>query len=191
MIDLKECPLDIMQKEKEINDVITEIIQRNVRSDVKFAPNCILEIGSFYGGSLWIWNTAFFPKKMMSIDYPVPPSDGRYEKMIESKAKWPELFKDTQFVAIDADSHKQETIDKVKKEFPDGIDFCFIDGDHSYDGCLADYKNYLPLMKKGSVMAFHDIARECKEVWQEIKKNHEFIECLDGNDTMGIGLIIV
>ena len=36
------------------------------------------------------------------------------------------------------------------------LDFLFIDGDHSYEGCAGDITSWLPHMKKGGVMAIHD-----------------------------------
>ena len=37
------------------------------------------------------------------------------------------------------------------------IDFLFIDGDHSLFGVMNDYVRFIPLVKKGGVIAFHDI----------------------------------
>jgi predicted O-methyltransferase YrrM len=37
------------------------------------------------------------------------------------------------------------------------IDLLFIDGDHSYDACLADWQAYMSLLKPGGWVAFHDI----------------------------------
>lgn len=37
------------------------------------------------------------------------------------------------------------------------IDMLFIDGDHSYDGCRADWQAYKPLLKSSGWVAFHDI----------------------------------
>lgn len=37
------------------------------------------------------------------------------------------------------------------------IDILFVDGDHSYEGCLADWQAYKPLLKAGAWVAFHDI----------------------------------
>lgn len=37
------------------------------------------------------------------------------------------------------------------------IDLLFIDGDHSYDGVLADWRVFGPALKAGSVVALHDI----------------------------------
>jgi predicted O-methyltransferase YrrM len=36
------------------------------------------------------------------------------------------------------------------------IDLAFIDGDHSFEGCLADLIAILPKMKKGSTILIHD-----------------------------------
>lgn len=45
----------------------------------------------------------------------------------------------------------------VVDEIPDGsLDLVFIDGDHSFNGCLNDITNYLPKLKSGGIMAGHD-----------------------------------
>jgi predicted O-methyltransferase YrrM len=38
------------------------------------------------------------------------------------------------------------------------VDFVFIDGDHSYEGCLRDIQAWLPKMKPNSILAGHDYA---------------------------------
>jgi len=38
------------------------------------------------------------------------------------------------------------------------IDLAFVDGDHSYEGALGDFRNVLPKMKKGGVILAHDCA---------------------------------
>lgn len=84
------------------------------------------------------------------------------------------------------------------------FDAVFIDGDHTYKGCKADYDNYSPLASK--LVAFHDIAPVSPheltterrrigvpQLWNELKASNETIEyvcsvhCSIG---MGIGVII-
>ena len=58
-------------------------------------------------------------------------------------------------------SRDPDIIEKVKTLLGGGqIDFLFIDGDHTYEGCKADYLNYGPLVRAGGVIAFHDIGNE-------------------------------
>lgn len=38
----------------------------------------------------------------------------------------------------------------------EALDFIYIDGDHSYDACLADLEAYYPKVKRGGILAGHD-----------------------------------
>lgn len=38
------------------------------------------------------------------------------------------------------------------------IDLLFLDGDHSYEGVLADLNNWTPFVKQGGVVVLHDVA---------------------------------
>jgi len=52
---------------------------------------------------------------------------------------------------------------KVGKEWENGpIDFLFIDGDHSYEGCRGDIEAWRPHVKRGGIIALHDYQ---KDVW--------------------------
>ena len=59
------------------------------------------------------------------------------------------------------------------------IDFLFLDGDHTYEGIRQDFEMYSPLVKKGGIIGFHDIAPHPPETdcdvfrfWNEIKLNY-------------------
>lgn len=52
-------------------------------------------------------------------------------------------------------SHDQSTIDILKKNITD-IDILFIDGDHSYDGVLADFTMYETMVKPNGYIVFDD-----------------------------------
>lgn len=66
---------------------------------------------------------------------------------------------------------------KAAHEFFKEIDFLFIDGDHQDDGIQRDLKNWLPKVKSGGVIAFHDyfndmfpsIKRRVEEVTRDWK----------------------
>lgn len=48
---------------------------------------------------------------------------------------------------------------EASKQYEDGsLDFVFIDGDHSYEGCKRDILAYLPKMKPNSIISGHDYA---------------------------------
>lgn len=46
---------------------------------------------------------------------------------------------------------------EAAKQIPDGwLDFVYIDGDHSYEACMADLEAWDPKVRKGGVIAGHD-----------------------------------
>jgi len=65
---------------------------------------------------------------------------------------------------------------EASKNYADGsVDFVFIDGDHSYNGCKRDIEAWLPKMKPNSIFAGHDYA------WCESVRNAV-------RDTIGEGM---
>src|SRR5688500_8215832 len=113
MIKLSDCPVPILQCEWEFQQFM-EIYKR-------LKPEKIIEIGSFYGGTLLYWMKYGEAKRITCIDYPIPPSDGRYEEMIKSRSIWP-AWEDDFEVKLDdlkGDSHSKEMIQKVKNIYPD------------------------------------------------------------------------
>lgn len=75
------------------------------------------------------------------------------------------------FTQVVGDSHKEETLEEVKKISPI-YDFLFIDGDHSYAGVKKDFEMYVPLVKERGLILMHDIINKdagVKEFWKEIK----------------------
>ena len=45
---------------------------------------------------------------------------------------------------------------EIASQFIDQIDLLFIDGDHSYDGCLTDIQAWSPHLVSGATVIFHD-----------------------------------
>lgn len=48
--------------------------------------------------------------------------------------------------------------DDAIKDIPNNIDFIYIDGNHNYKYVKKDIENYFPIIKKGGILAGHDIA---------------------------------
>lgn len=155
----------------------------------------ILEIGAYDGGSSSFLSN--FAYKMTTIDNNIPCRFD-YSKF------------QCDYTYIGGDSHHpnqtshfdRESWDKEDKgEFT--WDFAFIDGDHSYEGVKADFYNLLPYLKKGTPVAFHDIAisdfhhtHGCYvgEFWRDLKKEFKatkFEEFQTNDDWAGIGLLFV
>ena len=109
---------------------------------------------------------------------------------------------------IEGNTHHPAFIEKVFTKLNGQVDFMFIDGDHSYEGVKQDFWNYLPLLKEGGYVAFHDIvdsehhrSKGCfvAPFWQEVKYlfgPDNYWEFIDNNEygverphSMGIGVL--
>jgi len=53
-------------------------------------------------------------------------------------------------------SWSEEMFGGVKKEFPEGIDLLFIDGDHRRNAVISDFERYFPLVNSGGFIIFDD-----------------------------------
>jgi predicted O-methyltransferase YrrM len=164
-------------------------------------PRVIVEIGTATGGSLCAWCAlAADDATIISIDLPGGIHGGGY-------AYW-RTFIYRQFTRpgqtlhlLRADSHQTETLAQLKKLLPPGgIDFLFIDGDHTYEGVKKDFEMYSPLVRPGGYIAFHDtvvhppeIDVHVNEYWRDIRvkysKTMEFIESPTYPIGLGIGVI--
>lgn len=89
----------------------------------------------------------------------------------------------------------------IRSRFGKLVDCLYIDGDHSEEACRTDYELYKDLVKPGGMIAFHDIAnsklhkiQNCGvwKVWEDVKKDHPYIEVLLGDIRWGgIGIIFL
>ena len=163
-------------------------------------PKTVLEVGTANGGTLFLFTRVAAPDAhLISVDLP----GGKFG---EGYPVWKiPLYRSfalpqQRINLVRADSHAQSTLDHVRsllKGKP--VDFCFIDGDHSYGGVKKDYEMYAPLVRPGGLIAFHDIAihafSEChvEQFWSEIKNSQCSTELIEKQDQgwAGIGLIRV
>ena len=168
---LSDCPVEVLQDEKEFAEFMEFYKQ--------LAPKKVLEIGSFYGGTLWHFLKYSKLETLTCIDMQIPPADERYSQMVVSRIKWPSwvgtYMPNGRFNDIPGNSQWESVISTAKNLHPENdIDLLHIDGDHSYQGVKADYENYKGMVRPGGVIVFHDIfgIEDVNRLWEEVKRNY-------------------
>jgi predicted O-methyltransferase YrrM len=166
---------------------------------MKLEPKVILEIGSKTGGSLLAWRIAAPDANIISISLTggtfgggaVEPWVLVYDEPLQIVNSW-----------FDLDSHDTDTLTAVLKLLGnEPIDFLFIDGDHTYEGSRQDFAMYSWLVRRGGLIAFHDILPHpadqgvfVRKLWKQLKTRFDTEEFLgDGLRDLelwgGIGVI--
>jgi predicted O-methyltransferase YrrM len=160
----------------------------------KVKPKVILEIGTMRGGTLFLFSYVAHEKAtLISVDI-------NQHLWIRILLKY--IFKGKQKIyLIQGDSHNIKTLKKIKAILKDNkVDFLFIDADHSYEGVKKDFEMYSPLVRKGGIIAFHDIIPdyyaklEIKPVfsvykfWNEVKEKYEHLEIVKDKNQNGFGI---
>lgn len=123
-----------------------------------YRPDLIVEVGSFAGGTAVGFASALRENgggKLICVDHDT-----------YSKGTFPEVTRrnlqrtgipDSQFELCAADS--REWLPKAERDLGGKVDIVLIDGDHRYEGALADITDALPLLRPGGLMLVHDVDR--------------------------------
>lgn len=145
-------------------------------------PKVILEIGVDQGHALNTWAEVYPDVELIGVDNeePLPEHRDHAGKFILGNSK------------------SDKTLEAVKKELGRRkVDLLFLDGDHTADMVRSDFEMYSPLVKKGGIVAIHDIGRvdecwkglvETREVFDELATKYKSKE-LTKDEGMGIGII--
>jgi predicted O-methyltransferase YrrM len=187
----KMSPFPPLQIDMEIRQLLDFLVSRR--------PKAIMEIGTASGGTLYLFTKVADPSaSLMSIDL----------KLARPRLYTSFARQQQQVRVVEGNSQDPIMIKKVQETFPEGIDFLFIDGDHSYEGIKQDFLNYTPFVKSGGVVAFHDIVEDNEtrygvitggwaggvpKFWQEVKAKHEHLEFVNNyqQDGRGIGVVLL
>jgi predicted O-methyltransferase YrrM len=185
------------------------VVMTQVRSEIVelgkllkgVAPKRSLEIGTNYGGTLFLLFTVSPPgAKIISVDLSGGPFGGGYpRRKILLYRKFPRNGQKLRLIR--ADSHLPATQGSVLRELQgDKLDYLFIDGDHTYEGVKRDFEMYSPLVRSGGLVAFHDIAEHGRELacgvdrfWNEIKQRYSHREMIEhpNQGWAGIGVLFM
>lgn len=173
-----------VQKRSEILNLVEHVNE--------LSPENVLEIGTYNGGTLFMWAN-ITKNKVVTCDLRNPSHRSElYKEFAPGNSK-------CKVVALEGDSHSEEFIKRVHKEFENKkLDFLFIDGDHTEKGVEADFYNYKDMVRKGGIIAFHDILEnqpvEGNQVyyfWEKIKENYNYEEFVDDSGQCGFGIGIL
>lgn len=155
-----------MQKQAEFRILLSKVMT--------LAPQTVVEIGVGKGGTSWAWSKIPSVRNIIAIDMPNGPWGGGPD---ESSIKYIKGNTHAAYNFISGDSQGEREFKSVNNllnipEYPhlNHIDFLFIDGDHSYEGVKKDYLKYSPLVRKGGLVAFHDICEHPVESGCEVEK---------------------
>ena len=162
-------------------------------------PRHILEIGAAGGG------TSFLLSRVAGAESLVVSVDLNLRTPLKiAMGAW--ARRDQRIVGLRGDSHSYETAREIASLVETDLDLLFIDGDHSYDGVKRDFEMYSPMVRKGGVIAFHDIVPDnasrgrpkslawsggVPRFWSEVRGvfgGREYVEDRE-QDGYGIGVI--
>lgn len=184
---LQECPVKCLQHEGELQEFLK--IYKEVQ------PKNIMEIGTFYGGTLWFFikNNPEI-KKIIVLDMPISATDERFGEMMVGRAQWNDWIpQNVKFNNYAGNSHDNQLIHNIKNEHADNdIDMLHIDGDHTYEGVRADYYNFKDMVRIGGMIIFHDVVGETDvaKFWNELVSEYpEECKTISHEGGAGIGIL--
>ena len=161
---------------------------------VDLNPKTVLEIGTEYGGTLWHWTHEALPgTKIANIEPAVVRGYGCILPLMWQS--W--LPKGVELQTIQGYSQDAHIESQVIQYLGDEIDFCFIDGDHTYKGVVQDWFTY---GIRSKVVVLHDLIRHkphfgVGRLFNELKpkyKTDEFWSHAPGKQNGGgIGVVYV
>ena len=197
--------MSLIISENELGSQILEEFEELLEEFIKIKPHKFLEIGSLYGWTLQHFiHYAQEGSTAISIDLPVRkfvgPSDWRVSKQEHNYYKvWPQWAKakKRKLYLIPDVSQTLETKKQVSDILSgDLLDFLFIDGDHRYEAIMMDFDIYSKFVKKGGIVAFHDIAENeeggGKKAWDILKQQYKHKEILKSPiKEKGIGVLYI
>jgi predicted O-methyltransferase YrrM len=138
---------------------------------IKYEPDkvrTVVEIGTGWGESMIFFSSRYPKSTVFTVDSFGLYGDGR-------------IYSQWQHEAMKVINEKVQSCRNVVQILGDSsrvpfftqIDVLFIDGNHTYDGCKADFDNYGKWVRKGGIICFDDYTQENNPL-NGVKKAVEF-----------------
>ena len=162
-------------------------------------PRRSVEIGTSLGGSLFLLcQAAPTDAAIVSVDVPLHPLDKYGSGYHESRRILYRAFGRgrQRLRLVLGDSHDSATVARAERALRGPVDLLFVDGDHSYEGVTRDWELWLPLVRPGGLVAFHDVqpgaySGGVPRFWAELLEGRDVEEIVadPGQESFGIGLV--
>jgi predicted O-methyltransferase YrrM len=110
----------------------------------------IVEIGRFHGGSTFMLRCAA-AKDVQIVSYDIAPQDDK--KLVRLLDKYNLNYNISLITDSSFTTNHHHTIK---------YDMLWIDGDHSYDGCLNDLRRFYPFLTQNGHLLLHDCYATCE-----------------------------
>jgi len=190
--ELRRMEVELPQHSKEFQPLMQFL--------EKLQPRNLVEVGTREGGSLFMLSRILPPgSTIISVDLP-GMAWGRKDSGTR-KQRIAERLRTDGFTVhlVERDSSLPETAAEVAGLLESApIEALFLDGDHAFEGVLADFRNYQPLMKEQAPIIFHDIARaarlpkvEVHYLWRVLKTFMPWLEFVAAPENgQGIGIAL-
>jgi cephalosporin hydroxylase len=134
----------IQQSKEEIKELVNVLL--------KNPTNVCLEIGlGQYGSTHFLWRQIYDKTITIEKNFERVKEFGRNTKKYYNN--W--VLDDGKSQFLHGYSNDKNVVTDLYNNNL-GIDFLFIDGDHSYESVLCDFLLYYPLVNKGGIISFHD-----------------------------------
>jgi predicted O-methyltransferase YrrM len=192
LVDMAATHFRPFQIRSEIVELMNAVAQ--------LRPSAAAEIGTHTGGTLFLLCRLSSPSaRIISVDLAGGRFGGGYparRQLLYRRFAGP----GQSLHLLRRSSHDPRTLDRVKRILSGReLDFLFIDGDHSYEGVKQDFEMYSPMVRKGGLVAFHEIAgpggeraRGVPSFWREVRSTGASYQELVANPEQtgwGIGLL--
>jgi len=178
--------IGMLQRRKELEPFCTWLSNFHIKN--------FCEIGVWHGASFTIWDALSEPGEHIAIDPNSQQGIILTPQQLAARQNRFSTLKPTVSMLM-MDSQRASTRQAVEDILDcQKLDLLFIDGDHSQHACYHDYIVYGQFMRKGGVIALHDVDLYpgCKTIWRDLSAhNPNTKHWVDPHETSGIGAIIV
>lgn len=164
----------------------------------KLHPRHVLEIGTQKGGTLFHWlEGADAGAIVCNIDMLQNTTEEEKLELPARWATWPPIG--VVYHGLIGRSDDPGIYEQLVRYVDGWLDFLFIDACHTYEGAKHDFERYGPLVRKGGVIALHDLMTpdfaphiQVGKLWREIQEaGYVTQELRAGSNYGGIGVVYV